>query len=46
MEGSAWANAALGAYRKTNYDADVATATVQVATGNVGGAMHIAITPI
>ena len=46
MEGSAWANAALGAYHKTNYDADVATAAVQAAMGNVGGAMHVAITPI
>jgi hypothetical protein len=46
MGGMPWGNLQQAALYGLAYDADVRTATVEAAAGNVGGAMRIAVTPI
>jgi hypothetical protein len=44
--GRPWANAALAGYFQGLYDDAVATAAAQVAMGNTGAAMHVAVSPL
>jgi len=46
MEGQPWANAALAAYHQNTYHTELDTASVEVASGNVGAAMHVSPSPI
>lgn len=46
MTGMPWANEKLAAFYQYQYDADVRTAAAEVASGNVGGAMRIAVSPL
>lgn len=44
--GRPWANAALAVYFQGLFDDAVATAAAQVAMGNTGAAMHVAVSPL